>query len=366
MVSLIMDNADHTPRVEAFMAGIAERIGDSVAQRERASLTQLAYDLLDPAPPIAQPEPRLITVLIIDLRGFSVLADSCDPPLLLAILKPFFERMTSLVHEHGGFVDKFLGDGVMALFGAPQTHEDHLQRALACAARMQQAMLNLNAGNIARGMPEIHAGIGINTGEVMVGSFGPRQHSEYTAIGDEVNFASRVESFSLRGQVLLSENSYRAARDWIETGAIRQLRVKGRSGPVTLYEMTAVTAPRELIVPRVEMRASPRVPVQLPLRFYRVQDKQIMDQPYRGSITNLGYDGMLTRLPLDLPSLSEISFTVTPDLTADESSDLYARALHSSRDDNVYQTAFAFTTAGTPGHEAVRRYVDRLLWGAGG
>ena len=179
-----------------------------------------------------------------------------------------------------------------------------------------------------------------------------------------MNFASRVESFSLRGQVLLSENSYRAARDGIETGAIRQLRVKGRRGPVTLYEMTAVTTPGRVIVPRVEMRASPRVPVQLPLRFYRVQDKQVMDQPYRGSITNLGYDGMLTRLPFDVPLLSEISFAVNPDLTADESSDLYARALHSNRDDNAYQTAFAFTTAGTPGHEAVRSYVDRLLWGA--
>lgn len=366
MVATGMDNAEYTPRVEAFMAGIASRIGKPVATRERATLTQLAYDLLDPAPPVATPESRVITVLIIDLRGFSVLADTCEPAVLLAVLKPFFERMTRLVHEHGGFVDKFLGDGVMALFGAPQAQDDHLRRALACAAHMQQAMLDLNAGNIARGIPEIHAGIGINTGEVMVGSFGPEQHSEYTAIGDEVNFATRVESFSLRGQVLLSESSYRAARGCIETGAIRQLRVKGRRGPVNLYEMTAVTEPERTIVPRVEMRSSPRVSVQLPLRFYRVHDKQVIDQPHRGSIMNLGYDGMLTRLPLDLPSLSEISFTVNPDLTANEPSDLYARSLHSQRDADAFQTAFAFTTSGTPGHEAVRSYVDRLLWGAAG
>ncbi|MFN2327404.1 MAG: adenylate/guanylate cyclase domain-containing protein [Chromatocurvus sp.] len=361
-----MDNADYSARVDAFMTGISRRIGSSAAEQERAAIIQLAYDMLDPSPPVAEPSSRLLTVLIVDLRGFSVLADTCEPAFLLAVLKPFFERMTELVHQHGGFVDKFLGDGVMALFGAPEPQEDHLLKALACAARMQQAMLDLNAGNIANRMPEIHAGIGINTGEVMVGSFGPQQHSEYTAIGDEVNFAARVESFSLRGQVLLSESSYRAARGCIETGAIRQLRVKGRSGPVTLYEMTAVTAPRRIIVPQVEMRASPRVPVQLPLRFYCVHDKQVIDEPHRGSIMNLGYDGMLTRLPLDLPSLSEISFTVNPDLASDGASDLYARALHSHRDDDAFQTAFAFTSAGTPGHEAVRSYVDRLLWGATG
>lgn len=361
-----MDNADYSARVATFMRGITHRIGSPAAERERAVITQLAYDMLDPSPPVAEPASRLITVLIVDLRGFSVLADTCEPAILLAILKPFFERMTELVHQHGGFVDKFLGDGVMALFGAPEPQEDHLPRALACAARMQQAMLDLNAGNIANGIPEIHAGIGINTGEVMVGSFGPQQHSEYTAIGDEVNFAARVESFSLRGQVLLSEKSFRAARGCIETGAIRQLRVKGRSGPVNLYEMTALTSPRRIIVPQVEMRASPRVPVQLPLRFYRVHDKQVIDEPYRGSIMNLGYDGMLARLPLDLPSLSEISFTVNPDLASDGASDLYARSLHSLRDDDGYQTAFAFTSAGTPGHEAVRSYVDRLLWGEAG
>lgn len=361
-----MENADYSARVAAFMTGIAHRIGTPIAERERAAINQLAHAMLDPSPPVAEPESRLITVLIIDLRGFSVLAGSCEPAVLLAVLKPFFERMTELVHQHGGFVDKFLGDGVMALFGAPESREDHLPRALACAARMQQAMLHLNAGNIANGIPEIHAGIGINTGEVMVGSFGPQQYREYTAIGDEVNFAARVESFSLRGQVLLSERSYRAARGCIETGAIRQLRVKGRSGPVNLYEMTAVTAPVRTIVPQVEMRASPRVAVQLPLRFYRVHDKQVIDEPYRGSIMNLGYHGMLARLPLDLPSLSEISFTVNPDLVSDGASDLYARALHSRRDDDAYQTAFAFTSGGTPGHEAVRSYVDRLLWGATG
>ena len=357
---------DCSARVETFLRGLAARIDGHIAQGEQAALTQLAYDLLDPAPPLATPESRQLTVLIVDLRCFSVLAERCEPAVLLSLLQPFFSSMTQLVHQHGGFVDKFTGDGVMALFGAPERSEDHLQKAISCAARMQQAMLQLNAGNVARGLPEIHAGIGINTGEVMVGSFGASEHSEYTAIGDEVNFAARIESFSLRGQILLSENSYRAARESVEIGAIRHLRVKGRHGPVNLYEMTAVTQPQRVIVPRVEMRASPRVPVQLPLHFYRVRNTQVSSESYRGSITNLGYDGMLARLPLDLPSLSEISFTVTPDFTATESNDIYARALHSQRDADGYQTAFAFTSSGTPGHEAVRSYVDRLLWGSSG
>jgi adenylate cyclase len=351
-------------RISAFLDALASRAASPLPQGDRASLTQLAYDFLDPVPPRASPTARTLSVLIVDLRGFSLLAEHRGAGDLIAVLEPFFSRMTTLVHEHGGFVDKFLGDGVMALFGAPEACDDHLQQALTCAARMQQAMLDINAQHLTCGLPEIHAGIGINSGEVMVGSFGPTSHSEYTAIGEAVNLASRIESFCLRGQVLLSEDSYRAARDYVDIGAIRSLRIKGRRGPINLYELSAVRTPQRIRVPQIEMRHSPRVPVQLPLHFYRVQDKRVTEDIQQGSILNLGYDGMLAQVGLDLPSLSEISFSVSDGLTATAPSELYARALHSRARGDGWQTAFAFTSTGTPGHEAVRAYVDRLLWGA--
>lgn len=358
-----MDSSIGSDRVMSMVQALVTRVGGTVPPQEYAALTQLAYNLLEPAPPVSPPSPRLVTVLIVDLRGFSSLAETCSSAALIGLLTPFFEQMTALIHAHGGFVDKFLGDGVMALFGAPHTCHDHLQQALLCAARMQQAMVRINTENARLGLPEVHAGIGINTGEVMVGSFGPDDHREYTAIGDEVNFAARVESFSLRGQVLLSENSYRGARDSIEVGAMRRLQVKGRRGPVTLYEMLAVTGSERVEVPRVELRNSPRVEVELPLHFHRVDGKEVLQETHAGSIRNLGYDGMLAQLELELPTLSEINFRVNSDFATDVSGELYARALHTRPVANRFEISFAFTTSGTTGHEAVRRYVDQLLWG---
>lgn len=358
-----MDSSVQADRVVAMVEALVTRVGGGISSREYSALTQLAYNLLKPVPPFAPPSPRQVTVLIVDLRGFSSLAETCSSATLIALLKPFFEHMTSLVHAHGGFVDKFLGDGVMALFGAPTACAEHLQRALLCAARMQQAMVGINSEHVQQGLPEIHTGIGINTGEVMVGSFGPEEHREYTAIGDEVNFAARVESFSLRGQVLLSENSYLAARECIEVGAVRRLRVKGRRGPVTLYEMLAVTRPEHMEVPRVELRNSPRVAVELPLQFHRMDGKQVLQETHAGSIRNLGYDGMLAQLEMELPTLSEINFRVNSEFATDVSGELYARALHTRPVANRFEISFAFTTSGAAGHEVVRRYVDQLLWG---
>ncbi|MEQ9465565.1 MAG: adenylate/guanylate cyclase domain-containing protein [Haliea sp.] len=358
-----MDSSVQSDRVVAMVEALLARVGGAVPAAEYSALTQLAYNLLEPVPPFLPPSPRQVTVLIVDLRGFSSLAEICSSADLIDLLKPFFEQMTMLIHAHGGFVDKFLGDGVMALFGAPTPCDSHLQQALQCAARMQQAMAGINTENARRGLPEIHAGIGINTGEVMVGSFGPEDHREYTAIGDEVNFAARIESFSLRGQVLLSENSYLAARDSIEVGAMRRLQVKGRRGPVNLYEMLAVSEPERIEVPRVELRNSPRVEVELPLQFHRVDGNEVLQETHAGSIRNLGYDGMLAQLELELPTLSEINFRVNSDFATDVSGEVYARALYTRPIANRFEISFAFTTSGTAGHEAVRRYVDQLLWG---
>lgn len=316
-----------------------------------------------PDPPYAKPAPRTVTVLMVDLRGYSTLAATRPSRDLIAILTPFFERMTASIQAHGGFVDKFLGDGVMALFGAPEAAPDHLERALACAVTMQESMGAMNAANAASRLPQIHAGIGINTGEAMVGTFGPPAHREYTAIGDQVNLAARIEAFSLRGQILLSEASFRVAEAAVEIGAVRRLLVKGRRQPVTLYELAALRSPVRREVPRVESRSSPRVAVDLPLHYYPVLDQRVVAGAQRGQILNLGYDGMLTQLPASSPLPAEIRFTVTPELATDQRSELHARSLHRQRAGDGYRAAFAFTTVNTPGHEAIRSYVDSLLWG---
>ena len=351
-------------RTTSFAESLATRLGVELSVRDRAAISQFAHDLLGETPGDVPPALREVTVLMADLRGFSALAAGSDPTTLVTQLQPFFAGMAELIHEHGGFIDKFLGDGVMALFGAPDESTEHLRDALRCAARMQGAMEALNTTYRARGLPQLYAGIGVNTGEVMSGAFGSDDYSEYTVIGDAVNLAARMEKFALRGEVLLSEACYRLAADDIEIAGTRQLRVRGQRGPVTLYALGAVTHPQRIEVPSVEMRSSPRVPVDLPLHYHPVEDQRVLPHEYEGNIINLGYGGMLAQIPRPLPDMGEITFALAPEPTATRHEDVYARALHQREIDDGFQTAFAFTSVGTHGQEAVRRYVDQMIWGA--
>lgn len=304
-----------------------------------------------------------VTILIVDLRGFTALMESLPTAVMIEVLNRFYGLMVQLVVQHGGVIDKFMGDSVMALFGIPEAQEDDLLRALTCAVKMQQAIAEMNWRSAERREPNLYAGIGVSTGEVMVGSFGSTVYSEYTVIGDPVNVAARIEGYSLRGQVLISEVSYQRAKDYIKIGTINDVMVKGKVNPVTLYELKAVTAPQMLLVPDIEVRKSPRIVVDFPIVFRRVEAKKVLTERFVGKVNDLSYDGMSADLPLILPPYSEILMSLMPDLGVEAPLEVYARVLRTRGGQNSYRTNLQFTTIDTPGHRKVKQYVDQVLWG---
>jgi adenylate cyclase len=304
-----------------------------------------------------------VTILIVDLRGFTALMESFPAPVMIEVLNRFYGLMAQLVAQHGGVVDKFMGDAVMALFGIPEPQPDDLLRALTCAVKMQQAIAEMNWRSAERGTPNLYAGIGISTGEVMVGSFGSDVYSEYTVIGDPVNVAARIEGYSLRGQVLISTASYQRAKDQIKIGAVNDVMVKGKTNPVTLYELKAVTAPQMLLVPEIEVRKSPRIVVDFPIVFRKVEAKKVLTERFIGKVNDLSYDGMSADLPLILPPYSEILMSLMPDLGAEAPLEVYARVLRTRGSQNSYRTSLQFTAVDTPAHRKVKQYVDQMLWG---
>ncbi|WP_200375199.1 adenylate/guanylate cyclase domain-containing protein [Thiocystis violacea] len=303
------------------------------------------------------------TILIADLRGFSALMESLPATQMVDLLNRFFTLMAQVVDRHGGVVDKFMGDAVMALFGAPVRRPDDLIRALNCAVEMQQAMADLNRHSEARGEPRLYAGIAVSTGDVMAGSFGSEIYNEYTVIGDPVNLAARIEAYTLRGQVLMSEAVFHGAEGQIEVGAVNEVLVKGKSTPVKLYELKAVTEPRTSLVPAIEIRKSPRILVDFPVVFRRVEDKRIQAERFVGTVNDLGYFGMSADLPMVLPTYSEILMSLSPELGSENAVEVYARVLRSRRNKGSYRTNLQFTTIDTPGHKKVKQYVDLVLWG---
>jgi adenylate cyclase len=203
---------------ELFLSGIervvAQACGQAATAAQRGVLRRRLDGLIDAFLLQSQPITGThATIVLADIRGFTALTESLPARTVIGLLNRYFSVMGGVIKRHGGVIDKFMGDAVMALFGAPERRPDDLLRALACAVEMQQAMVEFNRQSQARGQPRLYVGIAVNTGEMMAGSFGSREYSEYTVIGDTVNVVARMEPFSLRGQVLLSESSHAGARD---------------------------------------------------------------------------------------------------------------------------------------------------------
>jgi len=182
-------------------------------------------------------ERRPITVLFSDIRGFTAMAESMGPDAVARLLSEYFTEMVEVIFEHGGTLDKFIGDAIMALWGAPISHEDDPDRALRAAVAMQQAIDELNRKWAAAGGPEIGVGIGINHGEVFAGNIGSHRRLEYTVLGDAVNVAARLCAEAGPGEILVTEPLLGVVREHVDTEFLPELALKGKAQVVQVYRL---------------------------------------------------------------------------------------------------------------------------------
>lgn len=150
---------------------------------------------------------RSVTLMMSDIRSFTTLVEHLPPEKVVTLLNRYLGKMTDIILEHGGTIDEFLGDAVLAAFGAPTKTPDHAQRAVTCAIAMQAAMDDINTQNKADGLPEIEMAIALNTGEVVAGNIGSERRSKYGFVGHEVNVTSRIEDAALPREILVSERT---------------------------------------------------------------------------------------------------------------------------------------------------------------
>src|SRR5689334_5719310 len=180
---------------------------------------------------------QTITILFADIRGFTRISEHAAPEKIVNLLNRYFSAMTDIIFAHGGTLDKYLGDGLMALFGAPTATPDDASNALNAAVAMQRRMLAINRELREEGFPEIGVGMGMHTGEVVVGYIGSERRSEYTAIGDTVNTSSRLESNARGGEILISDATAQAAHSRYKLKSREPIMVKNRQQPVKLWEV---------------------------------------------------------------------------------------------------------------------------------
>ena len=180
---------------------------------------------------------QTITILFADIRGFTRISEHAPPEKIVGLLNRYFSAMTDIIFAHGGTLDKYLGDGLMALFGAPTATPEDASNALNAAVAMQRRVLSINQELRDEGFPEIGVGMGLHTGEVTVGYIGSERRSEYTAIGDAVNTASRLETNAKGGEILISDATAKAANSRYKLEARDAISVKNRQQPVALWEV---------------------------------------------------------------------------------------------------------------------------------
>ncbi|MFN3401345.1 MAG: adenylate/guanylate cyclase domain-containing protein, partial [Ferrovibrio sp.] len=206
-------------------------------------------------------EEREVTVLFSDIAGFTGISESCDAATLVQGLNTYFSTMTDIIEAHGGFVDKYIGDAIVAVFGAPVDEPRHAEQAMRAALEMQAA-LRADPQRFSVAGHMLKTRIGLNTGRVLIGNIGSPRRFNYTAMGDAVNLASRLEGANKAygTSILVSEDTMQAAGDAVVARRVDIVRVVGRAQPVRLYEPLA---PREAASAEdLRLAAMPEDPAQ--------------------------------------------------------------------------------------------------------
>ncbi len=221
-----------------------ERAKDLLKQSfQRYVSAQIVEEILQSSEPVnLRGQRKTVSILLSDIRGFTALSEQLEPEELVKFLNSYFSEMIDIIFEHEGTLDKFMGDAVLALFGAPVTHEDDALRAVSAAIAMQAKLHELNTAWRTDGKPNIKIGIGISTGEVVVGNIGSERRMEYTVIGQDVNYAQRIESLTkdLRADILISESTYEKIKEQVVVEKFGPLTIKGKKEPITVYGVSGI------------------------------------------------------------------------------------------------------------------------------
>jgi adenylate cyclase len=243
---------------------------------------------------------------------------------VVRLLNRYLGAMVEVVTQHNGTIDEFIGDAVLVIFGAPIWREAHACDAVSCAIAMQQAMDSVNEGNLRDGLPVLEMGVGVNTGEVVVGNIGSEARAKYGVVGSPVNLTSRIESYTIGGQVLISETTREAVGSIIRVAEQVVIEAKGVDEPITIYDVRGIGGSYDLHLPERE-EAIVTLSERIPIRFSVVEGKHLGDVAFEGDLIRLSAQGGEILCDQPIAQLSNLKVRVMASDRSEVRGELYAK-----------------------------------------
>jgi adenylate cyclase len=277
-------------------------------------------------------EKRKVTILMSDLRGFSALSERLLPETAVTVMNFYLEVMTETICQYNGTINELLGDGLFVMFGAPIGREDDSQRAIACAIAMQSAMAKVDKHNQQMNLPSLEMGIGINTGEVLVGNIGSKKRAKYTVLGSPVNLTARIESYTVGGQILVSKDTLKDAGAIVKVDGKMQVQPKGFEEPITVYDIGGIGGKFNLFLRKAEERLV-ALSQEIPVQYTVLQGKHLGGKVFQGRLVKLSAHTAEIRSEYPVELLSNLKINL---LTGTEQArglgDIYAKVVERSAD----------------------------------
>ncbi|MBF0400105.1 MAG: adenylate/guanylate cyclase domain-containing protein [Magnetococcales bacterium] len=307
-------------------------------------------------------EKKQVTVVMSDLRGFTAISETLPPETVVTIINQYLEKMTEIIFKYKGTISNFMGDGIMILFGAPIGREDDAQRAVACALEMQQAMPEINIRNESQGYPTLNMGVGIHTGMVVAGNIGSQKRSQYTVMGRAVNLAARIESYSVGGQVLISEHTRQACSVPLRIDNTMEVTPKGIEHTLTLYQVGGIGGAYPVYLGEAKAVEYRHVSGQLPVQFAILAGKHAGSMDYSGEFSGLSPSGAKLKTAVPLEPFSNLKLTLQWEQETIHG--IFAKVVGGETEDNP-EAELVFTFVPPKAHSLFQTLLEEEGWKEG-
>ena len=297
-----------------------------------------------------------VTIMSTDLRGFTAFSDSLPPETIVKLLNNYLSEMTTVIEKYNGTIDAFVGDSILIMFGVPFQRADDAERAIACALEMQLAMPRINKWNAENGLPELEMGIGINSGEVVVGNIGSHKRAKYGVVGSNVNLAARVEGYTVGGQIFITDSTRRAVSELMTLKDRGLVEPKGVTEPVRLFEVEGLAGRYALSLPKREIGWVVPDPT-LTASFRLVVDKKVVGETVEAEIARIAPEYVEIRTTETLEISSDLLLDLP--LGSELEGGIYGKVLGEGQGRGVYLVRF--TALPAKAREALRAMQPKEL-----